>query len=418
MTVRRRTARLGVTAIAFFLVQGQGSQADPWTPVPRSFFGMHIHQTSNYPTVPTGALGKGSCVNWEYVQPSRGVYNWSILDAYVNLAQQKGIDIFYSNDAVPAWAASNPSTCVPSGCNPNILTCGSAPANEQDLINFYTALVTRYKGKIKYYELWNEPYQEPNITTAQLVRMTTDEYNIIRANDPGAQIITPSMAGDSPSHVQYAANYFAAGGPTGVDIASLHAYPDSYSKSADVPEAVMPDRYLFGPLLPVLIQYLPNKPLWDTEGSWNLTGVGNFTTPAQEAAFIARWYILHWSNGISRTYWYAWDDSELGTLMPSMVGSSVPATAFDQIQNWLVGRGMTTACAAAADSVTWTCGLAGLNGYQGLIVWNTAGTGSYTPPSSGPLSGNYKNYRNLAGNVTGYSGGAVTVGISPILLGN
>ena len=54
---------------------------------------------------------------------------------------------------------------------------------------------------------------------------------------------------------------------------------------------------------------------------------------------------------------------------------------------------------AAADGVTYTCGLTGLNRYQGLLVWNTAGNGSYTPPGSGPLSANYTQKRDLAGNV-------------------
>ena len=346
---------------------------------------MHIEKSANWPTVPIGALGKGSCVDWEYVEPSRGTYNWSTLDGYVNAAAANGVDIFYSNGGVPSWAITDHSSCVPSGCGgPQF--CAKIPDSIADWQNFYTALVTRYKGRIKYYELWNEP----NITygngiglsPSDAVVLTTAAYNIIRANDPNAQIITPSMDGNSPS---YFASYFAAGGPTGVDIASLHAYPDTTSASADVPEGIMPNRYLFGPLLPILMQYLPNKPLWDTEASWNETGQGNFTTPTQEAAFIARCYILHWSSGMTRAYWYAWDSPNFGTLMPSLLGSSVPAVAFQQVQDWLIGSGMTTACTVATDGVTWTCGLTGLSSYQGLIVWNTAGSGTYTPSRSARL---------------------------------
>jgi hypothetical protein len=413
MIVVRSMASLGVGVTAVALCFTEGVYAD-WTPVPSSFFGMHIHNTSNYPTVPIGALGKGSCVTWPSVELSRGVYNWSAVDRYVNLAQQKGVDFMYSFDGVPSWAVSDRSTCVPSSCDSSVLVCASTPTNIQDFNDYVTALVTRYQGRIKYYELWNEPYQEPNITIPNLVTLTTNAYNIIRGRDPNAQIITPSMDG---VHADYAASYFAAGGPTGVDIASLHAEVDIYSASADVPEGIMPDRYLLGPLLPVLMQYLPNKPLWDTEGSWNHTGIGNFTTPEQEAAFIARWYILHWSNGITRNYWYAWDDPVWGTLMPSMLGSSTPAAAFQEIQDWLIGRGITTPC-ASADGVLYTCGLTGVSGYQGLIVWSTLGDRSFTPPSSGPLSGSYKTHRDLYGNVTDYSGGAIWVGIKPILFGN
>src|SRR6202040_2777790 len=96
---------------------------------------------------------------------------------------------------------------------------------------------------------------------------------------------------------------------------------------------------------------------------------------------VARWYILHWSSGFDRAYWYEWDNAQYGTLMPSMLGSSAPATAFQQVQNWLIGRSMTTDCRPAADGLTWTCGIEGPNNYQAIIVWNTSGTGSYTPPA-------------------------------------
>lgn len=411
--ITRRIAALGFAAVAVWFARSSEA-ADPWTPVPSSFFGMIVHRTSNSPSVSVGALGKGSCVNWSDIAVSRGVYNWSALDSYVKLAQQKGVDFIYTIDGVPRWAASDTSTCIPSSCNSAILSCAAMPNDINDFNNFMIALVSRYQGQIKYYELWNEPYQEPKITISNLVTLTTNAYNIVRAYDPSAQILTPSMSGDHPD---YATNYFAAGGPTGVDIASLHAEVDPYNLSAQVPEGVTADRYLLGPLLPVLSQYLPGKPLWDTEGSWNVTGIGNVSTAAQQAAFIARWYILHWSSGFGRAYWYAWDDPEWGTLMPSMLGSSVPATAFQQVQNWLVGKIMSSPCSVMADWVTWTCKLMGPSGYHALIVWNTAGNGFFTPQ----YPAQYSQYRDLSGNVkgyAGYAGASVATGIQPILLEN
>ena len=400
-------------ALSAALVAGHNGHTAASTfnsPVPNSFFGMHIHRTSNYPTVPIGALGKGSCVDWEYVEPSRGTYNWSTLDGYVNAAAANGVDIFYSNGGVPSWAITDHSSCVPSGCGgPQF--CAKIPDSIADWQNFYTALVTRYKGRIKYYELWNEPYMTYGngigLSPSDAVVLTTAAYNIIRANDPTAQIITPSMDGQYPS---YAASYFAAGGPTAVDIASLHAYPDPFNSSADRPETISLGHYLYPKALQsVISQYLPGKPLWDTEGSWNRTGRGNFTTPDQQAAFIARWYILHWSNGISRSYWYAWDDSEYGTLLPSILGSSVPATAFRELQKWMVGATMRSPCTVASDGVTWTCGLARPGGYRALIIWNTQGKRPYTPPHG------YVKYRDLSGNSLLITG-EITTDIKPLML--
>ena len=51
---------------------------------------------------------------------------------------------------------------------------------------FLKTLVLRYKGKIKMYELWNEP-NVGNVftgTVAQMVTLTEHVYNAVRANDP------------------------------------------------------------------------------------------------------------------------------------------------------------------------------------------------------------------------------------------
>jgi Cellulase (glycosyl hydrolase family 5) len=398
-----------LAGVAAFLVNTyEGDAASTLNfPVPNSFFGMTLIDYANWPTVPIGALGKGTMTNWEYVEPSRGVYNWSNLDAWVASATQHGVDFFYSNDGVPEWAVADRSTCQPSYPGSRHLNCPSMPENIQDWDDFYTALVKRYKGKIKYYELWNEPYQQHDITIPDLVTLTTHAYDIIRSADPNAQIISPSMAGN---HVRYAREYFAAGGPTGVDIASLHAYPDASNPSADYPENVnLGNRLYPKSLQSVISRYLPGKPLWDTEGSWNQTRLGNFTTFDQQAAFVARWYVLHWSSGISRNYWYAWDNSELGTLMPSLLGSNIPAIAFQQIQNWMVGATMSTPCDLGSDGLVWTCGLTQPGKYQALIIWNTQGAASYTPP------GEYVRYRNLDGSSVPITG-PITIGISPVIL--
>jgi len=41
-------------------------------PVPSTFFGTHIMQPYDWPTVPFGALGKGSGIGFAYLEPSKG----------------------------------------------------------------------------------------------------------------------------------------------------------------------------------------------------------------------------------------------------------------------------------------------------------------------------------------------------------
>ena len=123
--------------------------------IPPSFFGMTLINTAPWPTVPVGALGKGTFVSWIYIETSRGVYDWSNLDRWVAFAESHGTRMFWANAAVPDWAAADQRTCFESY---GYVRCTSMITDIADWDNFITAMVTRYKGKLDY-ELWNEPEQ-------------------------------------------------------------------------------------------------------------------------------------------------------------------------------------------------------------------------------------------------------------------
>jgi hypothetical protein len=399
--------------------------------IPASLFGIQTQGVSDWPTVSFGVLGKGNGVAWPYLETSRGVYNWSTLDGYVTTAAAHGVQAMYSFAGVPGWAVAGASTAECATTYTGALSCQPPPTNISDWTNFITALVTRYCPNgvptIQYYELWSEPYdvygsQNVQLLPAQLATLTHAAYGIIRANCPAAKILTPSMAtvAGTQYYNNYSQAYFSALGPPGTDpadIASVHIYTDN--QGADTPESLLPGGTLNNPTTTSIINtYVAGKPIWNTEGSWLYDTVGLFASDALHAAFIARWYILHWAAGYSQANWYAWDDSIIGTLCGGSTYPctpvTIPVTAYQQTYNWLVGRVMYNGCSVAGDGVTWTCALSGTGGYSGLLVWDTAGYESYTPPNASQ----YKDYRTLSGSVTSYSGGNVTVGVAPILLEN
>ena len=412
-------------------------------PIPSSLFGMQVYGvtgTTGWPTVPFGVLGKPMQSTWPYIKSSRGVYDgWSAPDGYVAGAQANGVPVMYTFEGVPGWAIAGSSTATCATIYTGALSCPQPPDNMADWTNFVNALVARYcpngVPSIQYYELWNEPYNVygtnyVQLSPADLATMTHAAYGIIRGNCPAANIITPNFYPvPGPSYVTsaytsvnaYPQAYFSALGPVGTDpanIAAVHIYPAN--QAVDTPEDLFPGGTLNDPTTnSVFSTYVARKPVWNTEGSWGEDGIGLFASADLQAAFIARWYILHWAAGYEQMNWYAWNDRVFGTLCTQVAGGAcapipVPVAAYDQTYNWLVGKVMYNGCSTAIDGVTWSCQLAAPGGYTGLIVWDTAGNESYTPPSPSL----YTQYRNLAGNVTHYSGGAVTVGLKPILFEN
>ena len=375
-------------------------------PIPSTFFGMHIMEPSNWPTIPFATLGKGTGVSWPYIEQVKNQFNWARLDEFVNLAKAHHMSILFSERGVPPWAAADRSTChsqPPFGDY-----CSSTVSNMRDWENFVTALVTKYKGQIQVYELWNEPQTAFTGTLAQFVALTQHEHDIIRSLDPAATILSPSMVSYG---AQYLDSYFATGGTRDIDAVAMHAYPDP---SHDVAETVTTS--MTTTILSVMSKYgLADKPLWDTEGSWGYATSGAITDPNLRAAFVARYYLLHWSIGISRLYWYGWDNDDIGTLWSSRHGPSEAALAYAQVYNWMHGAMMARPCslngARSPYSAVFTCDLTRRGGYQARAVWNTEGSSTYVAPEK------FTRRRNLAGNKYSIpSNHEVPIGLKPVLL--
>jgi hypothetical protein len=147
------------------------------------------------------------------------------------------------------------------------------------------------------------------------------------------------------------------------------------------------------------------KPLWDTEADWADDPYDVHEGDTNTAAFIAKYYLLQWSSGVSRFVWYAYDGGSWG----GFAGSGPDVTAYNAVQQWMEGASMPTACIHDPGN-TWSCPLTRAGGYQALVVWNSSKTLSYKAPAQ------YTDFRDLAGNVGPLSGGRVPVGESPVLI--
>jgi hypothetical protein len=155
--------------------------------------------------------------SWVVVQPAANRYDWSAFDRIVSAGQKDGIEILatlgghFDRPPVPAWAGSTLAEVVEK--------------NPAPLEAFIRAWAERYKGKIHYYEILNEPNgQHQGLSVRAYVEgILKPAYRIIKSVDPQAKVLPCAYdnlpaAGNPEDFWDLARGYY--------DIENLHVYED------------------------------------------------------------------------------------------------------------------------------------------------------------------------------------------------
>jgi len=428
-----------VLYLLFFLVSPTNAADISSTPIPADYFGMHYYWSdTSWPSVSFGAVRFWQNeVAWKDISPSSGTYDWAKLDTRLGDAEQHNADVTYVFGDPPAWAVPG-GECSGDFLSSDGLMCTKTP-NISDWDNFVTAVVTHANGRIKYWEIWNEfnwsikdvasgvPPLGYHIDTVGLATMAQHAYNIIKSIDPDAVVLAPSVGGYNagllecylkPVGVDCTNSSIwgtGAGGAAYADVIAVHLYDGR-------PAENIVEKNIPGVNSTEISAYraemeragVAEKPLWDTEGNWydqekDPADLLNASS-SDAAAYVARSYLLRWSEGISRFYWFGWEmDPNYGGLWDGNSKSIYPTgTAYGEVYKWMVGATMKSPCASSGG--VWECDFTRPNGYEARAVWSPDGSQQYDVPSQ------FSYYRDLAGSIHLVSDGQVDIGPSPILI--
>lgn len=128
---------------------------------------------------------------WRDIEGAKkGAFDWSRSDEVIYRANVKGLDVLARVDNSPDWAAP--------GCFDPARASMGPPRNTQDWTDFLRAFATRYKGRVRAYEIWNEPnlareWCKRPPSPAQYAQFLKASYQAIKAVDPNALIISGGL---------------------------------------------------------------------------------------------------------------------------------------------------------------------------------------------------------------------------------
>lgn len=197
--------------------------------------------------------------SWPAIEKEKGVYNWEETDLAFDVALKNGITPFVTigggNELYSELTTyDDPKLAEIYGYRPE-------PPVKNELameafLKFVEATVERYKDKIDFWEIWNEPNHrnywgtEPN--GKEYGKLLVQTAGLIRRIDPSCKIIGGSMAGIDP---EFTNDFLSMGGDTVTDIISYHNY-------GAVPEERV---YPAIDLWEVIDRYNPEIELWQGE---------------------------------------------------------------------------------------------------------------------------------------------------------
>lgn len=388
--------------------------------IPRSYFGMHFNYLdTRWPAV-NGAIGavriwdadsnldgSGAGAQWADINEAPGVYDWSGLDARVAAARANGADLLYTlGGRTPQWASARPDETDQSPGGGSVYGPGQAaePKTDQIWQDWVRAIATRYKGKIRYWEIWNEPdiVSFYSGTPDKLIDLTRQAYAVLKQVDSNNKVLSPAFADSGgPAYLDY---FLANGGGGFCDIVSYHFYIDSPEGNG---------RWRAANLRAVLKRYgVDRKPLWNTEQGWlDVEGTAPPISQQTGAAYVARSYVINWAYRLPRYYYYTWDNGSNRFPFAEIDGVTLTPSgrAYREVAAWLIGAVMESLTIDANGSYMAT--LRRADGRRSRILWNP----DRQPLLTIPAGWGATRLRDLSGQ-TQALGGSLRLTGSPVLV--
>lgn len=216
---------------------------------------------------------------WNEIEAVKGTYSYSNIDRVINYANSNGLSVLAAIAYTPKWANSKQNIHLP-------------PDNVTHWKNFVQKTVQRYKSKVKYWSIWNEPNMEVFFAAGKDVfvnKIFIPAAQTIKAADAGAFIVGPDLAHKTATGQEWYfwLKYILDNAGQYIDIVSHHIYNDQsvtylfeLLESGDV-------------LLPGVKEIVADaghggKPFWVTETGWHTYKVSETVQADRYLEFLQR----------------------------------------------------------------------------------------------------------------------------------
>ena len=239
---------------------------------------------------------------WHLIESEKEKFDWSREDSIISDAQKYGFEVMPIISYSSVWASTGPKD------DPKAIFY---PPDLKEWERHVTNFVSRYKGKVKYWEVWNEPDSEPAVfiggSPEEYAELLKTSYIAAKKIDPECKIVGCVTGGYNWTYID---KVFKAGGFAYLDVVSTHPYRSGWKS----PE----ESDFLGELKKVkevIDKYGGGKPVWLTEFDYPADDVdiksdefikrGLIITEKEQADYLVRMYVQALSTGYAeKLFWF------------------------------------------------------------------------------------------------------------------
>lgn len=207
---------------------------------------------------------------WDAIESEKGKYNWLFWDDYVKTAvDEYGITLVPYICYTPPWISTGDSTSF----------WNYPPKDNKAFADFVKNLVTRYKDRIKTWELWNEPdikiyWQGTQEEFAQFIKAGAQA---VKQADPDAKVVLGGIAYDPDFIMHMFRDY---GLSHYIDIVNCHNYFETWHRHS-VEEITT---YL-NEIQDIIWRYGDKQALWVAEVGYSTFRKGSHVSESYDAYY-------------------------------------------------------------------------------------------------------------------------------------
>lgn len=170
----------------------------------------------------TGASWVRVPMDWSQIEPTRGQFNWGVVDNLVSSAHARNLRILGLIGYTPVWARVEGA---------QLLFPTSPPQRPSDFAAFVTGAVKRYGDRVSSWEIWNEPnlplfFGFVDNKGGRYAEILKAVYPAIKSVQPNSTVVAAGLSrlpgSDSPPN--FLKQLYDAGAGGFFDAAAAHPY--------------------------------------------------------------------------------------------------------------------------------------------------------------------------------------------------